>query len=131
MPLVGTEAIVAALPPALAAPLRLHSFVVVEEAAAAAAAAADGDGGAGATSSTTNNTDAWLYDFLPDDPTAPATAAALIAGRSVRGAARKRRLAGGRLPRGAVVSKAAELARCDARRIADKFTECVGLFWDE
>lgn len=105
MPLVGFERAAALLPPPLAAPLRLHTFVLLDARAA----------GGGC----------FFYDFLPEDPAAPATAAALLAGRAVRGVARARRLAGRaprQLPAGAALARAGALVKCDAVAIADAFT---------
>ncbi|GBF93502.1 hypothetical protein Rsub_06635 [Raphidocelis subcapitata] len=105
-PLVGLERLTLALPPGLRAPLRLHSFVLLDV-----------------------GSECWLYDFLPEAPTAPGTAAGLLSGRAVRGQARRRRLAGRapkQLPVGAALRSVARLVRCDALAVADAFTEAWG-----
>ncbi|KAI8466003.1 MAG: hypothetical protein J3K34DRAFT_435221 [Monoraphidium minutum] len=105
MPLVGLEKLAAALPPPLRPLLQLHTFVVL---------APDGGG------------EAWLFDFLPESPTAPATAARLLTGQAVEGAARQRRLPAGRLPPASSVSQVAVLSRCDAVAVASSFSEAWG-----
>jgi hypothetical protein len=70
MPLVGTERLVRMLPAPLHPALCLHTFVLLERA----------------------GTTALLLDFLPERPTHPSTAAALLSGGGVRGLARARRL---------------------------------------
>jgi hypothetical protein len=60
-------------PPALAAPAALHELVVLSCAGGAAV---------------------WAFDFLPLDPTSPATAARLLAGLAVPARARCRQLRG-------------------------------------
>jgi hypothetical protein len=70
MPLVGTESIVRALPPALGRALCLHTFVLLEQ----------------------GQHQLLLLDFLPERPTHPETAAALLSGGGVNGVARARRL---------------------------------------
>ena len=64
-PLVGWEQVAAAMGPLYPPQLALHHFVVLE--------AADGGG-------------VTAFDFLPADPTSPATAASLFSGGSVQGA---------------------------------------------
>lgn len=111
-PLVGFERLALALPAPLRPLLALHSYVLLD--------VDRGSGGGG------GEPERWLFDFLPEDPTAPATAARLLAGLPVRGAARARRLAGRSdrfLPAGAaVVRQHARLARCDALAVAAAFT---------
>lgn len=66
-------------PPALA----LHHFVVLEAWSGSAADGSSSDGGGGSAAAV----EVAALDFLPQDPTSPLTAAALLSGGSVPGAA--------------------------------------------
>ena len=101
-PLVGFEALEAALGPALPPQLALHHFVVVEP-------LCGGSGGGGSSSSALGTSSsaqagqavAVAFDFLPADPLSPLTAAALLSGGSVPGEAGWRlRKVPGSWPRG-------------------------------
>ena len=90
-PLLGWEAIAESLPASLSLPLQLHHFVALTARRPVSAPSSPADEAA-ARDDHTVCTAAWHLDFLPLDPTSPAVAAALAAGRSVPGQIRSRRM---------------------------------------
>jgi hypothetical protein len=118
MGLIGTEPLVRALPRPLDRLLCLHTFVLLEQ-----EAPEDDDAGAGRRQRRppTPPPQLLLLDFIPERPTHPATAAALLTGGGVSGMARVRVMATGTRPEAVapvVVRIGEAAAESDARNDA-------------
>ena len=106
LPLIGMEGL-GALPQPLYGPAALHEAVVVQ-----ATAAEDGP--------------PWMYDFVPQDATNPATIASLLAGRAVPSQARTQQLRALPARRGGETCRLAGVTLCsyaDALERAAAFQE--------
>lgn len=93
MGLIGTEPLVRALPRPLDRLLCLHTFVLLEQ-----EAEEEDDPDAGRRRRLPPPPQLLLLDFIPERPTHPATAAALLTGGGVSGVARARAMATGMRP---------------------------------